>query len=115
MKNCTFYECGKCKEPYFGGTEESHLDADHKVSNFDQCCSLCRSQGHSKDDKSGNCLQHKLKQGMTMVSNIEIDREMQALRGTLKDEVKLKKEQLFLFSHLLGALLYLTSLYCFGQ
>ena len=43
MKNCTFYECFKCREPYFGGMEDcmQAMQSENNLKKEDLMCRKC--------------------------------------------------------------------------
>lgn len=60
MKNCTFYECNKCKKPYFGGMEDCQqaMQSENAMRDEDMLCKDCAIEalGYGKEicDKHGN-------------------------------------------------------------
>ena len=60
LKNCTFYECNKCKEPYFGGMEDCQqaTQSEKAMNEEDMLCKNCAIEalgyGKSICEKHGN-------------------------------------------------------------
>ena len=60
MKNCTFYECYKCKDPYFGGMEDCQqaMQSENNLKKEDLLCKRCSIEelglGRAMCEKHGN-------------------------------------------------------------
>jgi len=60
MKNCTFYECFKCKDPYFGGMEDCQqaMQSENQLKKEDLLCKRCSIEelglGRAMCEKHGN-------------------------------------------------------------
>ena len=46
MKNCTFYECHKCQEPYFGGLKdcEEAMNMEESLTKESLLCQACNAK-----------------------------------------------------------------------
>ena len=46
LKNCTFYECHKCKQPYFGGMEDclQAMQSENALNKEELFCKKCMTE-----------------------------------------------------------------------
>ena len=58
MKNCTFYECNECQEPFFGGMQdcEQAMEQEDKITKESLLCKQCKSK--EMGEGQNNCALH---------------------------------------------------------